>query len=106
MLGLVVTDVAVRVCIRGGPLGLFTSERLGRGVSAGLNRALEPRSAPVMIDDVIAMYRAYRDFWRALERRRPWLADLSWGAAVMLGGATGAVLWGYNCCGGITAVGV
>jgi hypothetical protein len=49
-----------------------------------------------MIADVIAMYRAYRDFWRALERRRPWVADLKGYAGVMTGFVLGSVLWGFN----------
>jgi hypothetical protein len=46
-------------------------------VSAGrLDPTLERCSGPVLMDAVIAIYRAYRDFWRALERRRPWVAAL------------------------------
>ena len=82
---------------QGGPLELFTSEPLGRVVSAGrLNPTLERCSGPVLMDAVIAIYRAYRDFWRVLERRRPWVAAVMSYAGVMTGFVLGSVLWGPN----------
>lgn len=66
----------------GGPVGACAG-RLGR---------LKSVAPGVKIDGVISMYRSYRDWWRALEVRRPGVAALIRGAAVVLGVLLGAVL--------------
>jgi hypothetical protein len=47
-----------------------------------------------MIDGVLPGYQAYRDWWRALELRRPAGASLMQAAAIMLGVVVGLVLVG------------
>jgi hypothetical protein len=50
-------------------------------------------SPAAMINGVLTGYRAYRDWWRALELRRPGGASLMQAAAMMLGVVVGLVLF-------------
>jgi hypothetical protein len=46
-----------------------------------------------MIEALVKAYRAYRDWWRAFELRRPGRASLMQAAAIMLGVVIGIVLF-------------